>query len=208
MHRTLKQLDEEYVMVIPSNVLWEGGYFQGLHFDTEKYLSLIEDRNKTIFKKRKDAESDPSYKQIIPYVILSYKNTLFSYRRGKLLSEKRLVGNYSIGIGGHISVNDVNLFDVPYKDAMRRELYEEVEITASYSQWIVGLINDDSNDVGKVHFGIVYIFDLESPDVKSREKSINEGKFVAISSLQKDIKKYENWSQICISDIDTLVKQR
>ncbi len=206
MRRMIKQTDE-YVMVIPSSVLWEAGYFQGIHLDTEKYFCLIEDRSKTVFKKRKDVESDPSYKQIIPYVILSYKDTLFSYRRGKLLSEKRLFSNYSIGIGGHISVDDVNLFDVPYKDAMRRELNEEVEITSSYSQWIAGLINDDSNDVGKVHFGIVYIFDLDSPDVKSREKSINEGKFVTISSLQKDIKKYENWSQICISDIDTLVKR-
>ncbi len=207
MHRTLKQKDE-YVMVIPSRVLWEVGYFQGLHFDTEKYLRFIEDGNKTVFKKRKDVEFDPSYKQIIPYVILSHNDTLFSYRRGKLLTEQRLIGNYSIGIGGHISVDDVKLFEVTYKDAMIRELNEEVEITTPYSQWIAGLINDDSSDVGKVHFGIVYVFVLEYPGVNPREKSINEAKFVTMSSLQKDIKKYESWSQICIADIDTLIRQR
>ena len=129
------------------------------------------------------------------------------YRRGKLLAEKRLLGNYSLGIGGHISVTDPGLFGSSYDDGLKREINEEVVIESPYTQRVVALLNDDSNDVGKVHFGVVHVLTLDKPLVKPREKSINETKFLAISELQKDVEKFENWSKICIQNIQRLIQQ-
>jgi len=198
--------NDEYVMVVSAADLWHAGYFEGLCFDIGKYLTIIEEKKNISFNKRQEMENDHRYKQIIPYVILSHKGTIFSYRRGKLLGEERLLGNYSIGVGGHISTYDRNLFDATYKEAMRREINEEVEIASTYKEYTAAFLNDDSNDVGRVHFGMVHMLCLENPNVKPREKSINEAAFVGQSYLLKNIQKYENWSQICIRNIEQLLE--
>ncbi len=200
-----KRNREEYVMVVPAADLWRAGYFEGLCFDLPKYLTIIEGQQHIEFKPREEMEINPDYKQIIPYVILSHKGTIFSYRRGKLMGETRLLGNYSIGVGWHISASDRNLFDHTYKEAMRRELNEEVEIASPYKEYAAALINDDSNEVGRVHFGMVHILCLDKPIVKPREKSMNEPAFVDQTALLKDIDKYENWSQICIRNIERIL---
>ena len=187
-------------MVLPASTLWRGGYFEGLCFNLDSYLPTIEGQE-IDFRPRAEMENDPHYKQIIPYVIISHNDTVFSYRRGKLLGEKRLMGSYSIGVGGHISSSDRNLLHTSYDRGMRRELSEEVDIGSPYSEHIAALLNDDSNDVGSVHFGMVHILCLEEPIVKPREKSMNEPAFVDRHHLLENIDKYENWSQICISNI-------
>jgi len=194
---------DEYVLVFPSSLLKDIGPFQGLNFDIEKYLDAIEREYR--FIKRSDVEEDPNYKQLIPYVIFHHKKRVFSYRRGALLSEKRLLHNYSIGIGGHISVNDPNLFTTSYEKGMIREVLEEIYIDTEYESNAIALLNDDSNEVGKVHFGVIHVFHLEEPRIRKKEKSINEPKFIALSEIEKDIKKYENWSQICIENIYKLL---
>jgi len=196
---------EEYVLVFPSALIKGAGDFQGLSLDVDKYFNLIMDPNNHRFMKRKEVETDPAYKQLIPYVILHHGKNIFTYRRGKLLAEKRLMGNYSIGIGGHISVNDPNLFGTTYEQGLQREINEEIEIKSKYLVRIGGLINDDSNEVGKVHFGVVHILTLEKPLVIPREKSINETGFWNFSDLKKSIDKFENWSKICISGLDKLL---
>ena len=59
----------------------------------------------------------------------------------------------SIGIGGHISTLDENSND-PYLVGMQRELDEEVAIDSEFEVQCVGLINDDSNEVGRVHLAL------------------------------------------------------
>jgi predicted NUDIX family phosphoesterase len=196
---------EEHVLVFPTQLLEQIGAFQGLSFELDKYLDIILNPKNHTFLKRKDAESNPSYKQLIPYALLQFKDTIFVYRRGKLLAEKRLHGNYSLGVGGHISVTDPGLFGTTYEDGLKREINEEITIESLYTQRVVALLNDDSNDVGKVHFGIVHVLALEKPLVKPREKSINETRFLSMSELQKDIDKFENWSKICIQHIHRLI---
>ncbi|MGD1044229.1 MAG: phosphoesterase [Bacteroidota bacterium] len=198
---------EEYVLAFPTQLLEQIGTFQEISLELDKYLNIILNPKNHTFIKRKDAESNPAYKQLIPYALLHCGGDVFVYRRGKLLAEKRLLGNYSLGIGGHISVTDPGLFSTTYEDGLKREINEEVNIESQYTQRVVALLNDDSNDVGKVHFGIVHILSLEKPLVKPREKSINETKFVGIDELQKDIEKFENWSQICIQHIQRLIQQ-
>ncbi|MGD0590485.1 MAG: NUDIX domain-containing protein [Bacteroidota bacterium] len=196
---------EEHVLVFPTQLLEQIGAFQGLSFELDKYLDIILNPKNHTFLKRKDAESNPAYKQLIPYALLHCGGDVFVYRRGKLLAEKRLLGNFSLGVGGHISVTDPGLFGTTYEDGLKREINEEVNIESRYTQRIVALLNDDSNDVGKVHFGIVHVLALEKPLVKPREKSINETRFLSMSELQKDIDKFENWSKICIQHIHRLI---
>lgn len=200
MNQTYK---DEYVLVFPTSLLLDIGVFQGLNFNLDKYLDAIEKEHR--FLRRVDVEEDPNYKQLIPYVILHHEGLIFSYRRGALLSEKRLLHNYSIGIGGHISVNDPNLFATSYEEGMRREVQEEVYIDSKYFSNAVALLNDDSNEVGKVHFGVIHVFNLEEQGVRKKEKSINEPTFISISELKNEIEKYENWSQICIQNIEKLI---
>ncbi len=199
---------DEHVLVFKSSLLNNIGYFQGLAFDITKFLNLIFEKHNYNFMRRKSAETDPSFKQLIPYVVVTYNNTIFSYRRGKLLSEKRLLGNYSIGVGGHISTEDVTLFSQSYEDGLLRELNEEIGIKENYNERIVALLNDDSNDVGKVHFGIVHVLQLDSDKIEVKEKSINETKFVSIDELKLNKKQYESWSQICIDKIDLILSNK
>jgi len=197
---------EEYVLAFPTEMLEHIGAFQGISFEVDKYLEIILNPKNHTFIKRKDAETNPAYKQLIPYALFLCENSFFVYRRGKLLAEKRLLGNYSLGIGGHISVTDPGLFGSSCEDGLKRELNEEVYIDSPYNQRIAALLNDNSNDVGKVHFGIVHVLTLDKPLVRPKEKSINETKFLGIDELQKDIEGFENWSKICIQNIKHLIR--
>ncbi len=199
---------EEHVLVFPSRILEQIGIFQGLSFDVDKYLDVILDPKNQMYLKRKEAESDPAYKQLIPYAVLHCDDKVFVYRRGKLQGEKRLLGNYSLGIGGHISISDPTLFGTTYQAGLQRELDEEVSLESRYTQRIVALLNDDSNEVGKVHFGIVHAIALEKPFVRPKEKSINETGFLDADKLQRDIDKFENWSKICIENIHRVIAHK
>ncbi len=196
---------EEHVLVFPASLLNQVGSFQGLSFELEKFTDTILNPKNHIYIKRKEAEINPTYKQLIPYAILHCNGKIFVYRRGKLLAEKRLFDFYSIGVGGHISICDPGLFGATYEDGLKREINEEVYLESGYTQRIAAVLNDDSNEVGKVHFGIVHILDLEKASVKPREKSINETKFRNPNELQKDIDHFENWSKICIQHIRRLI---
>lgn len=196
---------EEHVLVFPTSHLDQIGIFQGLSFELDKFTDILHNPQKHMFLRRKEAESNPAFKQLIPYAILHCDGKVFIYRRGKLLAEKRLHGNFSLGIGGHISVTDHNLFGTTYEDGLEREIREEVKIESRYDQKVVALINDDSNDVGKVHFGIVHLLNLEQPLVQPKEKSMNETQFVEKNELVKRIDEFENWSRICIEHIDKII---
>lgn len=193
----------EYVLAFPTKLLRKIGSFQGLCFQPEKYLNVLFDEQ--VFKLRDDLEDDQNYKQFIPYVLLSYGNTLLSYKRGSLQAESRLLNFYSIGIGGHISINDPNLLSTSYEEGLKRELSEEIYIDSTYSLSSIAILNDDSNDVGKVHLGIIHLLRLDQPIVRKKEKSINEIKFVSIDNLKQNINSYENWSKICIENSEKIL---
>nr|VFK38461.1 MAG: Predicted phosphoesterase, NUDIX family [Candidatus Kentron sp. SD]VFK43458.1 MAG: Predicted phosphoesterase, NUDIX family [Candidatus Kentron sp. SD]VFK80634.1 MAG: Predicted phosphoesterase, NUDIX family [Candidatus Kentron sp. SD] len=198
-----KNHKDEHVLVFPSNLLKNIGYFQGLSFEINKYLNVIKPKYSSL--PRSEAEENPEYKQLISYAILRHGKKIFSYKRGKLLSEKRLFDNYSIGVGGHIlGNNDRDLFEEEQTKGVEREIREEIFIGTNYQSRHVALLNDDSNEIGKVHFGLIYLFDLDEANVKKKEKSINEQTFFTVQELKKNIRRYENWSRICIDNIERL----
>jgi predicted NUDIX family phosphoesterase len=194
---------EEYVMAFPADLLRTLGYFQGLRLEPARYLSAIE--SKASFRPRPAVETDPLFKQLIPYVIITFDGSVLSYRRGARSSEDRLTGNRSIGIGGHVSVTDPNLFSSSYSEGMNRELREELRIDSAYAIRPVAMLNDDSNEVGRVHFGLIHVLVLNEPRVTRNEQAISDLKFLSKEQLSKSIEEYESWSQICIGQLALLL---
>lgn len=188
----------EHILVVPTLLFREVGYFQGTTTKVEPYLKTLLDPNYTSFRPRDAMENDPSFKQLIPYCIFRCEGQLFHYRRGKGQGEGRLHAKRSIGIGGHISAEDQNLFGSPYLEAMHREIGEEVFLETPYRETCIGLLNDDETEVGRVHLGIVHIFDLDEPKVRPREKSILQSGFAPKAELVRDLDGFETWSQLCL----------
>jgi predicted NUDIX family phosphoesterase len=139
-------------------------------------LELLSPSN-TSYRPRSEMEADPSFKQLIPYVIFTTRSAdggllVFRYTRGKGQGESRLHSKHSVGIGGHISIDDRITDDaVPYAEGMRRELEEEVLIDCAYSERCVGLINDDETEVGRVHLGVVHLLDVEQPVLQDEDRN-------------------------------------
>ena len=195
------------VLVFEAKLLDIIGLFQGYSLDVEKYLSIILDKNNNCFKERKTAEHDFAFKQIIPYVVLRHENSLFSYVRGKEGNEKRLSGLRSIGLGGHIEPADQEVGSSTrelYLRATKRELQEEVKIETSHVDHIVALINDESTAVGRVHFGVLHLWDLAAPKVIAREYEISQSRFISIDKLREMYSQLEKWSQIALDVVEKL----
>lgn len=189
------------VLVIETECLEKTGAFQGYEIYPDRRLSTFLDPRNHFFVCRAQAEAEPKYKQLIPYVALRYRDSVFSYVRGRKSSESRLVAMRSIGVGGHIEPADQSLFSSDcemYLEAARREVHEEVKLDTPYVEHIVALINDDSTDVGKVHLGIMHIWDLAEPKVTKREGLITQAGFVPITSLKTKLDELETWSQIAL----------
>lgn len=193
---------EESVLVIPTLVLHDAGLFQGLCRDVEYYVSRLLNPAYFSFLPRGRAEEDPSFKQLIPYVVLKHGEQVFHYTRGKGGGEKRLRSLRSIGIGGHINPIDQAAGKHAYREGMLREVREEVAIDAGYREWCLGFINDDATPVGQVHLGIVHVFELDAPIVQRREADIAEAGFSPIRELVRELERFESWSRFVLTVLD------
>ena len=198
----------ENILVIRRSLFDELGDFQGLNFEPEKYLNAILSRGNNFFIPRPQAENDAAYKQIIPYSLISHGDRVLHYVRGKKAGEQRLVAKGSIGIGGHMNETDESLFALDehaYRAGVEREVNEEIKIETPFEDTIVALLNDDSNDVGRVHLGIVHVFKLREPRVQKREAMITSLAFLTRDELMARRGSLETWSQICLDSLDLLV---
>lgn len=194
---------DEQVLVIERKVLEEAGVFQGLSFEVERYLGRFFRPGVPRFMPRAAAETDPTHKQLIPYVLISCQGRFLTYVRGRRAGETRLVGNRSIGIGGHINpADDAPLFSSDFRDAyltaVEREVFEEITINSQHTDRVVSLINDDSSEVGRVHLGIVHHWALERPEVTKREQMMTQLSFMTPAELQTERAAMETWSQFCL----------
>ena len=198
---------EEQVLVIERKVLEQVGMFQGLTFDVDTYLREFFVQGVPRFMPRSQVEENPAYKQLIPYVLMSYQDKYLSYIRGRRAGEARLVGNRSIGIGGHINPadNEIPLFDTDfselYRTAVEREVAEEVSVETSHTDRIVALLNDESNEVGSVHLGIVHNWILNAPKVSKREQMITQMAFMTPAELHEVRDTLETWSGLCLNSL-------
>jgi predicted NUDIX family phosphoesterase len=203
----MKPIPQEDVLVVPRALFEKAGAFQGFCGDAAAYLPLLLDRRHTSWRPRASVEEDPSFKQLIPYCVLTHRAAdgamaYFAYTRGGGQAEARLRAKRSVGIGGHISSTDgEHGDDTSYEAGMRRELAEEIAIGGDWTSRCVGLINDDSNPVGSVHLGIVHVLELERPEVASRESELVACGFETLASLLADRDRFETWSQITLDAI-------
>jgi predicted NUDIX family phosphoesterase len=198
----------ENVLVVKRELFDELGSFQGLSFEPEKYLKAILSRGSNFFVPRPEAENDLAYKQIIPYALIAFEETVLHYVRGKKAGEQRLVAKGSIGIGGHMNETDESLFaldEQAYRAGVEREVNEEIKIDTPFEDRIVALLNDDSTEVGRVHLGIVHIFKLKEPKVQKREAMITGLTFLTKEELMACRESLETWSQICLDSLERLL---
>ena len=191
----------EHVLVVPTELFHGIGHFQGFCVNAEPYLETLLDPAYTSYRPRNEVEEDPSYKQLIPYCIFRHAGQVFHYKRGNMQGEGRLHSKRSIGVGGHISSEDQNGESSVYREALWREIQEEVFLETQYTERCLGLINDDLTEVGRVHLGIVHLFDLDAPKVRPREESIIQTGFADPAELARDRDAFETWSQICLDQL-------
>jgi predicted NUDIX family phosphoesterase len=191
----------ERVLVVPAAVFREAGAFQGFSPDVGRYLPRLLDPAHLSYRPRSEVETDPSFKQLIPYVVLRCGEQVFHYTRGQRGTEARLRALRSVGVGGHISQDDITLFGDPYRDGMLREVAEEVYLESKYTERCAGLINDDGNAVGQVHLGIVHVFDLAEPRARRREQALTRSGFAPLAELRAQCGEFETWSQIVLDAV-------
>ncbi len=199
---------EERVLCFERKLLEELGVFQGLSLEVEKYLPVVSSSSRLVYLNRSDAEHDKRYKQLIPYVLLICDGRILRYRRGRGGQETRLHGLYSIGVGGHISEEDHGLFSTGhgYHEGMRRELLEEVAVE-EVNESAVAVINDDSTEVGCVHFGVVHVMRLANEKIAGRRSGIAGPEFIPMVEAVKDPSGYESWSRFCLEHLELLLSK-
>lgn len=200
------------ILVLEQSVLFSLiPYFQGFR-NLKKRLSFADLENNSLWIEREEAEKSPRFKQIIGYsAIVTPENKIFTYRRSKQdkeYPERRLQGKWSIGIGGHIeeSVDRGKL--IIY--SIYREISEEIENHGEIlNVQLLGGINDDSNSVGQVHFGLLMLVQVSSNNVKPKHKEVEIGEPKSLEELRSifssESENVENWSLICLPEISTFL---
>lgn len=174
-----------------------------------------------VIAQREWLETNKDYRQILPYLVLRQENTLedkfLLYRRVKGSGESRLLGKYSIGVGGHIDACDLvfnkdNTIDVKkvIGNSITRELNEEtdiapyfidslaVEIASEFGQYEPTYLKLSGNDTDLVHLGLATVVTVET-DVQLNEKGMEKvGWFTAKELHEKYFNDLENWSKYLI----------
>ena len=200
--------EDQKIMAIEREILCSNKYFQGfLGHKEHDYESLVLNQHK--IGRRGDLENDPSHKQPIGYMMVVNSETkkVYAYQRSvkdKEYGEKRLQGKWSWGVGGHIEPHDIGNGN-SIRESMLRELNEEIKIIGKIKNInVLGYINDDLDSVGKVHFGILYLVEVDG-SASPKDKEMAQGKMFSINELEKICSSenfdVENWSKIALEPL-------
>ncbi len=191
---------EELVFAIPTDKLWklisykEKGLING---NSEVLKRIIQDG---LFCKRSELEEDPSFKQIIPYAIISNKESFCIFKRTSGQTEKRLHNKFSLGVGGHMNPSNSKESKEQYLiNELKRELFEEVKLlNACLIEDIefIGFINDDTISVGRVHIGLLYNIHVSNKDVIINETDKMTADWIEKPDLAEFYKGMETWTKI------------
>ncbi len=188
----------EQVMVVNRSDIGEFLVEYGLVREgVDAILDVINERH--FFIDRPTAEVSPQYKQISPYVLIRRDDSYFMLQRTPKQTEARLHHKLSLGIGGHINPDTPELLD-----GLQKELEEEVDVAGDYDLTFVGILNDDSTEVGSVHLGAVFILDAHEPNVSVRETEKMTGHWIARGELGQHRELMETWSAIVYDEFIAL----
>ncbi|MFC1854425.1 hypothetical protein ACFLY6_00955 [Candidatus Dependentiae bacterium] len=192
-----KRKRDEKILVVPRLNLFGPSSPQGMIQVEEKKIYGVIDTFKK-FEWRSKVEQNPSLKQIIPYIIYKFEDKIFVMQRADQSSEQRLKSKYSIGIGGHVRKSDLSKKSI--FNWARRELKEEVNFSGSFKTSFLGLLNDESDEVGQVHTGFVYLMEGDTDEI-SVKSELQSGQLVAMKDCRRLYKHMERWSQIAFKFI-------
>jgi len=201
-------MGKEKVLCFETSLFERLGVFQGMSLEIEKYMPALTNRSNVQYLDRAQAEHDRRYKQIIPYALILCGDKILRYRRGKRGGESRLHGLCSVGVGGHILEQETWPFSrgLGYHEAMRRRLREELEIDVT-NEKAVAVINDDSTDVGRVHFGVVHVVHVADESLAHSRCGVVHPEFVHVNEAVNDAFSYESWSHFCLLNLDDLLSK-
>lgn len=191
----------EQVMVVDSALLLDAvgaddTYLLGK--DEKSFIDLVQ-ANCT-YLGRDVVEGDPSHKQIISYCVITHGDLIYMTRRTKKQTEARLHDRLSVGIGGHVAREDSVRKDVVIT-GLKRELHEEVCIEKPYHATYLGVINDNSTEVGKVHCGVCYRMEVAQNDCRILETDKMVGQWVPFAEMDRYYDDLEEWSKIVINTL-------
>lgn len=187
-------IPDELVLVVKRECLFPEEAWHGIaSVDYHFYEQLIKTHQE--FLPRVRMETDPRYKQIIPYLIFRHEDQYFVMQRKTQASEQRLQGKLSLGIGGHINPSDLEGATV--MDWARREFIEEVDFEGTFDVKFLGILNDDSNEVGKVHAGFVFLLEGTSAQILPREE-FKSGSLMTLQECKEHYQRMESWSKMVI----------
>lgn len=193
---------ESHVLTIKRSILFSDGDFQGFqHSNSTDYNKRILEHHEFILREK--AEQDETYKQPICYAVIVQNGKVLVYQRPQKANEKRLVSKWSIGIGGHIHPFDG---ENPLEESMKREVLEEIGIQ-TFSSTLLGFVNDDSDAVGRVHMGVIYI--IISNETVQPQPELSNANFIATSELVSfsETHDFEGWSKLILPHIISFLRK-
>jgi predicted NUDIX family phosphoesterase len=186
----------ELVYVVPRATVIAGDGWLGIRRDgAESILATIAIAGR--FEPRPAMESDPSFKQVIPYLVLRDGPDWFLMQRTRAGGDSRLHDRWSIGVGGHLNPGDADL-----AGGLAREWREELVAAFEPDYRFVGLLNDDTTDVGRVHLGVVFVADARGRPVAVRETDKLVGGFAPAAIVRSVRDRLETWSRIVFDHLD------
>jgi predicted NUDIX family phosphoesterase len=188
----------ERVLVIPrASIMGDPGWRGIRTEDLDGFEALVSGEGR--FRPRAEVEVDPSWKQVIPYLVLRDGPRYFLMRRTKAGGDARLHDLWSIGVGGHLNPGDGDL-----AGGLRREWREEVRAAFEPDFELIGLLNDDSTDVGSVHLGAVYVADARGRPVEIRETDKLAGAFAEPADVAAVVDRMETWSALVFEHLEAV----
>jgi predicted NUDIX family phosphoesterase len=189
----MQKKKDEAVLVVKRDILFKGACVTGFKplQNFSSYQKIINQHKD--FLLRSDVEENTDYKQIIPYLIFCHQDKFFLMQRKSSASEQRLRNKYSLGIGGHVRREDVISDNI--KDWILREFHEEIEYKGTLKIQPLGVINDDSNPVGQVHFGCVFLLEGSSETINIKSE-LKQGILATVKECLAYRNSMEKWSQL------------
>jgi predicted NUDIX family phosphoesterase len=187
---------DERVFVVPRSAVLGGDAWHGVRTTgTDDFLALVAAHGR--FEPRSAMEGDPGFKQIIPYLVLRDGEDYFLMRRTRAGADARLHDAWSIGVGGHLNPGDVDL-----AGGLLREWREELVADFVPTFRLVGLLNDDTTDVGRVHLGAVYLAEAGGRPVAIRETDKLNGGFATPAQVAEVADRLETWSRLAFEFVE------
>ena len=187
--------DGELVLGAPRARLWPGPGWRGVRVDGVSGI-LAAALASASYRPRAEAEVDPTWKQLIPYLVLRDGERVFLMRRTRAGGDARLHDRFTIGVGGHVNPGDAGI-----EDALRREWREEIAAAFEPEPRLLGLLNDDSDPVGAVHLGVVYQAEARGRPVAIRETEKLSGAFQTLEDARSARDRMETWSALLLDHL-------